>query len=147
MKKLFTMELYGGEDIALENTCDGEVLLSVGSTGDFHGERMNGKVLPGGMGITTTPRDGVNDLSSDFILVTDDNEKLLLSVKAFLNIGSEKEDILIKGGKVNPSEYYYKGVATFRTGSDRYKDLERKVCICEGIIEKWDKVIFEIFLV
>ncbi|MEI3519504.1 MAG: DUF3237 family protein [Clostridia bacterium] len=64
------------------------------------------------------------------MLKTDDGAHILMEMKAVLDIDSSAEEKLMNGEHVSPDEYYFKGIVNFRTGDERYKWLERKVCVC-----------------
>ncbi|MDO4472277.1 MAG: DUF3237 family protein [Bacillota bacterium] len=146
MKKLFDLILYQKDDIEMGNTCSGEVLVSPTGEGYFRGEDLSGRVVPVGMGITYTPSPGHNDIDTAMILETEDGDNLLMEMKAVFDADELVEKKLMNDEPVNPEEYYYKGIVSFKTGSDKYKYLERKICLCTGEIENWEKLNFEVFL-
>lgn len=70
-----------------------------------------------------------------------------MDMHAYFDIDADKEEKLSRGEAVSPDEYYYKGTVSFKTGDERYKWLERKVCICEPVIESWEKVNIAVYMV
>lgn len=146
MKKLFEMTLIQENDIDMGTTCMGETLVAPSDKGVFRGEELNGKLVPMGMGVTYTPSPGINDIKTTMLLLTDDGAHILMDMQAFFDIDADKEDMLSRGEKVSPDEYYYKGTVLFKTGAGQYKWLERKVCICELVVESWEKVIMTVYM-
>ncbi|MDO4486851.1 MAG: DUF3237 family protein [Bacillota bacterium] len=146
MKKLFELTVCQNDDIEMGQTCSGEILVSPTGDGAFSGELLQGKVVPAGMGTTCTPAPGINDIDTVMLLQADDGAYILMELKAIFDTDEAVEARLMKGEVVDPDEYYYKGVVSFRTGSDKYRWLERKVCVCTGIIESWEKLVFEIYM-
>ena len=146
MKKLFELTVCQTDDIEMGQTCSGEILVSPTGDGAFSGELLQGKVVPAGMGTTCTPAPGINDIDTVMLLQADDGAYILMELKAIFDTDEAVEARLMKGEAVDPDEYYYKGVVSFRTGSDKYRWLERKICVCTGIIESWEKLVFEIYM-
>lgn len=147
MIKLFDMFITQEDDIDMGKTCRGDTLLSPGDKGYFSGAELSGEVIPAGMGVTYTPAPGVNDIESTMLLKTDDGAYVIMEMKAFLNIGEAVEAKLMKGEYADPGEYYFKGTVIFRTGDDRYKWMERKVCICETEIINWEDLKIIVYMV
>lgn len=146
MKKLFELTVCQTDDIEMGQTCSGEILVSPTGDGAFSGEQLQGRVVPAGMGTTCTPVPGINDINTVMLLQADDGAYILMELKAIFDTDEAVEARLMKGEAVDPDEYYYKGVVSFRTGSDKYRWLERKICVCTGIIESWEKLVFEIYM-
>lgn len=148
MKKLFDMYLIQKNDIDMGVTCDGEALVSPTDEGAFSGDDgLSGKVLPIGMGVTYTPAPGRNDVVSSLLLETEDGARILMDMKAMLEIDPAVEEKLMEGEPVSPNEYYFKGIVTFRTGDEKYKWLERRVCVCENRITDWERVDTAVYMV
>lgn len=147
MNKLFDLMIKQTGDIDMGVTCMGETLLTPAEKGHFNGEQLNGTVEPVGVGVVYTPQPGVNDIESTMLLHTDDGADILMELNAYFDIAPEKEALLAEGTFVEPEEYYYKGTVTFKTSHEDYKWLERKVCICEGIVNDWENLLFKVFIV
>ena len=64
-----------------------------------------------------------------------------------LEIDPAVEEKLMEGEPVSPDEYYFKGSVTFRTGDEKYKWLERRVCVCENRITDWERVDTAVYMV
>lgn len=147
MKKLFTMSIIQEHDIDMGETCLGETLVSPTDGGSFEGDEIRGEIVPVGMGATYTPAPGINNIDGLMMLKTDDGAHILMEMKAVLDIDSSAEEKLMNGEHVSPDEYYFKGTVDFRTGDERYKWLERKVCVCTSEIVNWERVDTTVYLV
>lgn len=147
MDKLFDLVIKQTGDIDMGVTCMGDTLLTPADSGSFDGEKLSGTVRPVGVGVVYTPQPGINDIESTMLLHTDDGADILMELKSYFDIAPEKEELLANGTFVEPKEYYYKGTVSFKTGSQSYKWLERKVCVCEGIVNDWENLLFRVYMV
>ncbi len=147
MKKLFTMSVVQQHDIDMGVTCLGETLVSPTDGGVFEGDELRGEIVPIGMGVTYTPAPGINNIDGLMMLKTDDGAHILMEMKAFLDINGSVEEKLMNGEHVLPEEYYFKGTVDFRTGDERYKWLERKICVCTSEIVNWERVDMTVYLI
>lgn len=145
MIKLFDITIGQQEDILLEGTAGGDLLISATGSGTFSGSRISGKVLPVGMCTTYTPKSGLNLINAPVLLETDDGVKLLMKMEAYLHLPQELEDRMLAGESVDPDKYYYKGTVTFDVENSEYSWLENKVFVCEGVIENWQSLKFGVF--
>ena len=146
MKKLFELVQMQTEDIAMGDTCDGNVLLSPTCEGSFTGE-ISGTLIPVGMGTAYSREPGKNDIDATILLETSDNKKIIMEYSAYFDVNYEIEEKMKCGEYVNPKEYYYKGIAKFKTDSEKYKWLERKICVTETEIVSWEKLVTRVYLV
>lgn len=145
MIKIFDIEISQKEDILIENTAKGDLLVSINSSGSFCGERLKGKVLSACASITYTPAGGTNIIHEPVLLETDDGIKIFMQINAYLHLAKDMEDRIIAGEYISPDEYYYKGTVNFNVGNAGYKWLENKVFICEGTIDDWQTLRFTIY--
>jgi hypothetical protein len=104
--------------------------------GRFRGERLSGRVLPGGADWQIVRADGVSQLEARYTLETDDGA--LISVR---NLGlrhgpAEVLARLAAGEAVDPSLYYMRTTPSFETGAERYLWLNRVVCVATGARRK-----------
>lgn len=145
MIKLFDIKIKQPEDFLIKDTRKGDLLISLTGDGRFSGEHMQGKVLPFGMCTTYTPSEGVNLIHAPILLETEDGAKLFMQLEAYLHLTKELEEQMLAGVPVPPEQYYYRGTAEFDTGHSRYKWLENKLFVCEGIIHDWHALEFSIY--
>ena len=145
MKKVFDMQIRQPEDFLIKGTRKGDLLLSRIGDGTFRGQNIQGRVLPLGMSATYTPSEGVNLIHAPLLLETDDGARLFMQLDAYLHLEQELEEKLLAGEPVPPDQYYYKGTASFDIGHSRYKWLEDRLFVCQGIINSWSALEFSIY--
>lgn len=100
--------------------------------GRFRGERLSGRVLPGGADWQIIRADGVSQLEARYTLETDDGALIYVH-----NVGLRHgpPDVLARlaaGEPVDPSLYYMRTTPSFETGNERYRWLNRIVCVATG---------------
>ncbi len=146
MIKLFDMSVFQENDIDMGVTCRGDTLISPTGEGIFSGDKLKGKLVPIGMGATYTPYPGKNDIETSMLLRTEDGAHILMDMKAYFDVDEDCEKRLMAGEKVDPGEYYYKGIVSFKTSHEKYRWLERKVCVCTAVIDSWEKVDITVYM-
>lgn len=145
LKKLFDFEIVQTEDIVLPDTCAGELLISPTSGGTFEGATLRGELVPIGLGTTYT-RGEHNDIQSNILLRTDDGCDIFMQMQAFFDVSPEVEERLMRGESRQEDEYYYKGTITFQTGAQKYRWLQRRVCVCECVINDWTNLRISVYM-
>jgi len=100
--------------------------------GTFRGERLSGRVLPGGADWQVIRSDGVAELDARYTLETED--KALIYVRNFGYRHGPAEVIkrLAAGEPVDPALYYMRTTPRFETGAERYQWLNRIICVGTG---------------
>jgi hypothetical protein len=100
--------------------------------GSFRGERLSGRVLPGGADWQVIRRDGVAELDARYTLETAD--KALIYVRNFgLRHGPPQVIARLAAGEaVDPSLYYMRTTPRFETGAERYQWLNGLICVATG---------------
>ena len=147
MEKLFELTQIQTEDIPMGDTCDGNVLLVPTCGGSFSGEKLNGNLLPVVMGTAYSRTPGQHDIAASMLLETEDGARIIMEFKAYFDVDAAVEEKMESGELVDPSEYYYKGTAVFKTDDERYKWLERKICTTETEILSWEELVTNVYLV
>lgn len=100
--------------------------------GSFRGEKLSGRILPGGADWQVIRADGVAELDARYTLET--NDGALIYVR---NFGYRRgpPDILRKlaaGEPVDASLYYMRTTPRFETGAQRYDWLNGTICVATG---------------
>ena len=104
--------------------------------GTFRGERLSGRVLPGGADWQVIRADGVAELDARYTLETED--KALIYVRNF-GLRRGPADVikrLAAGEAVDPSLYYMRTTPRFETGAERYRWLNGLICVATGARRK-----------
>ena len=112
--------------------------------GTFHGERLSGKVLPGGADWQVIRSDGVADLDARYTLETADGALIYVHNHGYRHGPAEVLKKLAAGEDVDPAQYYMRTTPLFETGDSRYAWLNRLICVGTGARRK-SSVHLEIF--
>ena len=115
----------------------GEVPLGrrriIGITGGrFSGERLSGRVLPGGADWQVIRADGVADLDARYTLETADGALIYVRNRGYRHGPGDVLDKLAAGKPVDPGLYYMRTTPLFETGDRRYTWLNRMICVATG---------------
>ena len=105
----------------------------IGITGGrFWGERLSGRVLPGGADWQLVRADGVTDLDARYTLETADGALIYVRNRGYRHGPAEVLARLARGEDVDPALYYMRTTPSFETGDARYAWLNRIVCVASG---------------
>ena len=100
--------------------------------GRFAGERVAGRVLPGGADWQVIRPDGVADLDARYTLETADGALIYVRNKGYRHGPAAVMDKLRAGEAVDPALYYMRTTPWFETGDSRYAWLNKMVCVATG---------------
>ena len=100
--------------------------------GSFTGERLSGRVLPGGADWQVIRTDGVADLDARYTLETNDGALIYVRNHGLRHGPPEVLKQVMAGEAVDPSRYYMRTTPTFETGDARYTWLNRIICVATG---------------
>jgi hypothetical protein len=112
--------------------------------GTFRGDRLSGKVLPGGADWQVIRADGVADLDARYTLETSDGALIYVRNHGYRHGPADVLKKLSLGEEVDPSLYYMRTTPLFETGDQRYAWLNRLICVGTGARKK-SSVHLEIF--
>jgi len=104
--------------------------------GRFRGERLAGRVLPGGADWQIVRADGVAQLEARYTLETDDGALVYVHNVGLRHGPPEVLARIAAGEAVDPSLYYMRATPSFETGAERYRWLNRLVCVATGARRK-----------
>jgi hypothetical protein len=100
--------------------------------GRFAGERLSGRVLPGGADWQVLRADGVADLDARYTLETEDGALIYVRNHGYRHGPREVLERLAAGQDVDPALYYMRTTPLFETGDERYAWLNRIVAVATG---------------
>ena len=100
--------------------------------GSFHGERLNGRVLPGGADWQIVRTDGVAELEARYTLETSDGARIYVQNFGYRHGPADVLRRLADGKPVEPSLYYMRTTPRFETAAERYSWLNRTICVATG---------------
>ena len=117
----------------------------IGITGGrFSGERLSGRVLPGGADWQVVRSDGVADLDARYTLETADGALIYVRNRGYRHGPAEILRKLASGENVDPGLYYMRTAPRFETGDPRYAWLNRIICVASGARRR-DAVELDVF--
>jgi hypothetical protein len=97
--------------------------------GTFSGERLSGRVLPGGADWQVIRSDGVADLDARYTFETADGALIYVKNRGYRHGPADVLRKISSGENVDPSLYYMRTTPRFETGDARYAWLNRIVCV------------------
>lgn len=100
--------------------------------GTFAGERLAGRVLPGGADWQVIRSDGVAELEARYTLETSDGALIYVRNDGYRHGPPEVLRRIAAGEAVDPSLYYMRTTPRFETADARYAWLNRTVCVATG---------------
>ena len=100
--------------------------------GTFAGERLAGRVLPGGADWQVIRGDGVAELEARYTLETSDGALIYVRNDGYRHGPPEVIRRLAAGEAVDASLYYMRATPRFETSDARYAWLNRTVCVATG---------------
>ena len=100
--------------------------------GRFCGERLSGRVHPGGADWQVIRADGVAELDTRYTLETADGALVYVRNRGYRHGPADVLKRLAAGENVDPAQYYMRTTPLFETGDPRYAWLNRIVCVATG---------------
>ena len=131
-RPLFHIDITVPEIQPIGDTPYGTRRIALVTGGTFEGERLRGKVLPGGGDWLLLRPDGVLNLDVRITLETDDGALIYMTYRGFRHGRPEVIDRLNRGESVDPSEYYFRTAPGFETAAEPYAWLNSIVCVATG---------------
>ena len=100
--------------------------------GDFEGERLRGRILPGGGDWLLLRADGVLELDLRITLETDDHALVDMRFVGVRHGPAEVIAALARGEAVDPARYYFRTLPRFEVSAEKYAFLNRVVTVGRG---------------
>ena len=100
--------------------------------GSFRGDKLAGRVLPGGADWQLIRSDGVAELDARYTLETSDGALIYVNNFGYRHGPAEILQRLAAGDPVDPSLYYMRTTPRFETSAARYQWLNRTICVATG---------------
>ncbi len=146
LEKLLTLEVEVGPPTMVGATPDGDRKLIPILGGQFLGEKLAGKVLPGGADFLVTRTDGTAVLDARYVLETSDGATIYAEDSGFRHGPPEVMQRLARGESVSPASYYSRSRMKFSTADARYAWLNGLLLIGSGM-RQGSQVIIDLFVV
>jgi hypothetical protein len=144
LRPLLTAEITLAAPQELGETPAGRRRIIPITGGRFEGERLSGRVIPGGADWQIVRPDGVADLDARYTLETADGALIYVRNHGYRHGPADVVQKLAAGEDVDPARYYMRTTPLFETGDARYAWLNRMICVGTGARKK-SSVHLEIF--
>jgi hypothetical protein len=132
LQPLFRAEITLAAAQELGDTPQGRRRIIGITGGRFAGERLSGRVLPGGADWQVVRADGVADLDARYTLETGDGALIYVRNRGYRHGPPDVIKKLSSGEAVDSNLYYMRTTPWFETGDARYAWLNRIVCVATG---------------
>jgi hypothetical protein len=132
LQPLFRAEITLAPAQELGETPHGRRRIIPITGGRVSGERLSGRVLPGGADWQVVRADGVAELDARYTIETADGALVYVSNRGVRHGPPEVIRKLAAGEPVDPALYYMRTTPWFETGDARYAWLNRIVCVGTG---------------
>lgn len=132
LKPLLKAEITLAPPLEVGDTPAGRRRIIDITGGTFRGERLKGKVLPGGADWQVIRADGVAYLDTRYTLQTHDGALIYVRNVGYRHGPAEVIRRLAAGESVDPSLYYMRTTPWYETGDPRYAWLNRIICVGTG---------------
>ena len=132
LRPLFAAHVDVGPIVSVGRTPLGERRVIDILGGSFHGERLSGRIRPGGADWQIVRADGAVDLDARYTLET--NEGALVQVRN-QGLRHGPPDVIARltaGEPVDPATYYFRTVMRFETGTPALDWLNRVIAIARA---------------
>jgi Protein of unknown function (DUF3237) len=104
--------------------------------GAVTGERLSGRILPGGADWQIVRADGVVDIRARYTIETHRGARILVSSSGLRHGPPEVLEQLARGDTVDPSRYYFRTVMRYETSDAECGWLNRIIALARGVRER-----------
>ena len=132
LQPLFRVEITLGPPQELGEAPHGRRRIIPITGGRVSGERLSGRVLPGGADWQIVRADGVAELDARYTIETADGALVYVANRGVRHGPAGVLGRLAAGEPVDPALYYMRTTPWFETGDARYAWLNRIVCVATG---------------
>ncbi len=126
------MQITLAPPLDLGDTPAGRRRIIAVTGGSFVGERIRGRILPGGGDWQLIRADSVAALDARYTLETDDGALIYVENRGYRHGPADVIARLAAGESVDPGSYYMRTTPWFETSDARYAWLNRIVCVASG---------------
>ena len=144
-----TLEHVLDLDVNVDGPIDAGILAGLGTqgrrriipitgglvTGQYQGQRIEGRVLPGGADFQRVPSDTCADLDARYLIALDGDlagEHLFVMNHALRRASAEDVARLLKGEPVDPARVYFRCAPVFEVSSPRLQWLVEHIMVGTG---------------
>jgi hypothetical protein len=132
-RPLFSLSMRLHPTIELGQTPAGIRRIYPVSGGSFEGDRLSGEVSPWiGSDLLLARPDGTYQQDVRLLLVTDDQQQILMTYRGVRRASAEVDERLKRGEIVDRSEYYLRTTPYFETAATKYAWINGIVAVAQG---------------
>lgn len=129
---LFHLQAEVAPPQAAENGPYGDRRYMPVTGGRFEGERLRGKILPGGADCQLIRPDNVAELDVRVMLETDDGARILMKGLGLRHAPEEVMRKIMANEAVSPDSYYFREAFFFEAPAGAYDWLNRMIAVGGG---------------
>ena len=100
--------------------------------GTVRGQKLNGRVLPGGADWQIVRADGATDIQARYTIESDAGARILVDSVGLRHGPPEVIEQLARGDSVDPALYYFRTAMRFETGDPSAGWLNRILAVAHG---------------
>ncbi len=147
---LYRAEIEIGRPQILGQTPAGERRIIPITGGRFAGNRLSGKVMPGGADWQLVRQSAIDEIEmrveARFTMETDDGALIYLTNNGIRRATPDQVRRMMAGEAVDPATYYFRMTPRFETGAAAYAWLNGIVAVAGGM-RTADRVIYDVYAV
>jgi Protein of unknown function (DUF3237) len=130
---LIDLIVYVGQPIEIGSTPAGvrRIIPIVG--GEVRGERVSGRILPGGADFQLLRNDGVAELHARYVIEASDGVRIVVENSGLRHGPTEAMARIRRGEPVDPEAIYFRTTPRFETTDGTYAWLMKHIFVAEGI--------------
>ena len=132
LRPLFDVQVELAEILSLGRTPLGERRIINITGGTFAGERLSGRILPGGADWQIIRADGVADIKARYAIETSAGALIMVTSEGLRHGPPDVMERLARGDNVDPRHYYFRTVMRFETAAPTVDWLNRILAIAKG---------------
>jgi hypothetical protein len=132
LRPLFDVQVELAEILSLGRTPLGERRIINITGGTFAGERLSGRILPGGADWQIIRADGAADLDARYTLESETGALIQVRSQGLRHGPPEILALLAAGEPVDPARYYFRTALRFETSATELDWLNRVVAVAHG---------------
>lgn len=102
------------------------------TSGEVLGQRIRGRVVPGGADFQTIRADGITELHARYVIETEDGHTIYVENTGVRFGPAELMEKLRRGEEVDPGLIYFRSNPKFETAAPGYEWLMRHLFVCSG---------------
>ncbi len=147
IEELFYLEVKCAPILPVGTTGKGELNIYPIAGGYFEGEKISGTILPIGADWNYFQADKIDVVDTRYVLQTDDGAMISISTKGCCILTPEQDEIVCKGGHIEPEDYYFRQHLFFETGAEKYQWLNGIIAFAVMGIKPTGEICYNAYMV